>query len=174
MVILIATESALFGTLLATYAYLSFRAREWPMGGIAAPSVTAPLVLAVVLVAASVPMALAVRAVGRDGARAAIVLIALALVVQAVYLAFQVHLYADDLSRFSASANAYGSIYFTLLAVHHAHVGVGILFDLWLLARLPAGLTRYRRAAVSAVALYWYFVSVVGLLVTAAILSPAW
>jgi heme/copper-type cytochrome/quinol oxidase subunit 3 len=174
MVILIATESALFGTLLATYAYLSFRAHAWPMGGIAAPSVTAPLVLAVVLAASSVPMALAVRAVGRDRAGAAIGLIALALVVQAVYLGLQIHLYADDLARFSPRANAYGSIYFTLLAVHHAHVGAGILLDLWLLARLPAGLTRYRRAAVSAVALYWYFVSLVGLLVTATILSPAW
>ena len=75
---------------------------------------------------------------------------------------------------FSAGGSAYGSIYFTLLAVHHAHVGVGVLLDGWLLTRLRGDLTEYRRGAVMAVALYWYFVSLAGLAVTATILIPAW
>ncbi len=45
---------------------------------------------------------------------------------------------------------------------------------LWLLARLSRGLTPYRRTALSAVALYWYFVSIAGLFVTATILSSSW
>jgi heme/copper-type cytochrome/quinol oxidase subunit 3 len=132
-------------------------------------------VLALVLVATSVPMAVASRAAHRGGAgRFVSGPIALALVVQVAYLAFQVHLFTDDLNRFSPSDSAYGSIYFTLLAVHHTHVGVGILLDCWLLARLRGGLTGYRRTAVMAIALYWYFVSLAGLAVTATILSPAW
>ena len=175
MLLLVATESALFGTLLATYAYLRFHDPRWPPPGIAPPSVTAPLVLALVLMATSVPMALASRTARRGGGtRLMIAAIALALVVQAAYLAFQVHLFADDLGRFSPKDSAYGSIYFTLLAVHHAHVGVGVLLDCWLLGRLRGGLTGYRRTAVTAVALYWYFVGLVGLAVTATILSPAW
>jgi heme/copper-type cytochrome/quinol oxidase subunit 3 len=174
MLVLVATESALFGALLATYAYLRFYDPRWPPPGIEPPSVTAPLVLAVVLAATSVPMALASRTARRRTGGLLLTPIALALVVQVAYLAFQVHLYADDLDRFTASGSAYGSIYFTLLAVHHAHVGVGVLLDCWLLARLRGGLTEYRRGAVMAVALYWYLVGVAGLAVTATILSPAW
>jgi heme/copper-type cytochrome/quinol oxidase subunit 3 len=175
MLLLVATESALFGTLLATYAYLRFYDVRWPPPGIAPPSVTAPLVLALVLAATIVPMALASRTARRGGSvRLMVAAIALALVVQVAYLAFQIHLFADDLDRFSPRETAYGSVYFTLLGIHHAHVGVGVLLDCWLLGRLRGGLTRYRRTAVSAVALYWYFVGLVGLAVTATILSPAW
>ena len=174
MLILVATESALFGTLLATYVYLRFQTAVWPPHGVAGPSITAPVVLALVLVASTVPMAFAARAAGRGERRAALLGIACALAVQAVYFGFQIHLYADDLSRFSASRDAYSSIYFTMLAVHHAHVGVGIVGDLWLLARLSRRLTPYRRTAVSVLAFYWYFVSVVGLFVTAAVVSPSW
>jgi len=174
MLILIATESALFGTLLATYVYLRFQTAIWPPHGVAAPSVTAPVVLSLVLVASVVPLAYATRAADRGERRAALAAIFCALVVQAVYLGFQIHLYTDDLARFSPSRDAYSSIYFTVLAVHHAHVGFGILLDLWLLARLSRRLTPYRRTAVSVVAFYWYFVSIVGLFVTAAVVSPSW
>jgi heme/copper-type cytochrome/quinol oxidase subunit 3 len=174
MLTLVATESALFGTLLASYAYLRFHDPAWPPPGVAPPGITAPLVLAVVLVAASAPVALASRTARRGTAGPLMAPIALALVVQAFYLAFQAHLFADDLSRFSPSESAYGSIYFTLLAVHHAHVGVGILLDVWLLGRLRGGRTEYRRTAVTAVVVYWYFVSLAGLAVTATILSPSW
>ena len=119
-------------------------------------------------------MAFAARAANRGDRRAALAGIACALVVQAVYLGFQLHLYADDLDRFRPSTDGYSSIYFTLLAVHHIHVAVGILLDLWLLARLSRRLTTYRRTAVSAIAFYWYFVGIVGLFVTATITSPRW
>ncbi len=46
-----------------------------------------------------------------------------------------------DLSRFSPSDHAYGSIYFLLLGADHAHVALGLLFDVWLLAKLVRGLT---------------------------------
>jgi heme/copper-type cytochrome/quinol oxidase subunit 3 len=174
MVVLVATEAALFGTLLATYAYLRFYDPRWPPPGIAPPSITAPLVLSLVLVATAAPLALASRTARRRNSGPLMLPIALALVVQVAYLAFQAHLFADDLGRFSASGTAYGSIYFTLLAVHHAHVGVGVLLDCWLLERLRGGLTAYRRTAVMAIALYWYFVGIVGLAVTATILVPSW
>jgi heme/copper-type cytochrome/quinol oxidase subunit 3 len=174
MLILVATESSLFGTLMATYVYLRFETAIWPPRGVAAPSVTAPTVLALVLVASSLPMAVAARAAGRGDRRLALAGVACALVVQAVYLGLQVHLYFDDVSRFSPRLDAYSSIYFTLLAVHHIHVGFGILLDVWLLARLSRRLTPYRRTAVSAIAFYWYFVGVVGLLVTATVLYPSW
>jgi cytochrome c oxidase subunit I+III len=174
MLILVATEASLFGTLMASYVYLRFQTPTWPPRGVPEPAVTAPVVLALVLVASSLPMAFAARAAGRGARQAALAGVACGLLVQAVYLGFQVHLYADDLSRFRPSRDAYSSIYYTLLAVHHIHVAMGLLFDLWLLARLSTRLTPYRRTAVSAVAFYWYFVGIVGLLVTATVTSPRW
>jgi cytochrome c oxidase subunit III len=174
MVVLIAAEGALFGTFIGTYVYLSFHASTWPPDGIAAPTVTAPLLLSLLLLASSVPMALAVRAGGRDTPAAVVGWLALAFAIQAVYLGLQIHLFAGDLARFRPQTDAYGSIYFALLGLHHVHVGAGLLLDLWLFLRLPRGITPYRRTALSAVALYWYFVSIAGLLVTATVLSPAW
>jgi heme/copper-type cytochrome/quinol oxidase subunit 3 len=85
----------------------------------------------------------------------------------------QVVSYIDDLHTFSPSTNAYGSIYFTLLGAHHAHVLVGLLLSGWLLARLTGGLTPYRVIAVRAVALYWYVVSLVGVAVVLTQVSPS-
>ena len=174
MLILVATESALFGTLVATYVYLRFEAPAWPPDGVHPPSVTAPLVLALVLVGAAGIVGYAAHAAAGGRRGAALAALAAAFAVQAVYLGFQIHLYAADLDRFSPRLDAYASIYFTLLAVHHAHVGVGLVLDLWLVARIARGLTPYRCTALSAVALYWYFVSIAGLIVTATILSPSW
>ena len=174
MVALIATEGALFGTFIGTYVCLSFHVRTWPPDGIAAPSVTAPLVLSLLLLASTVPMVLAVRTAGRGGVAAGLCWLALAFALQAVYLGLQIHLYADDLGRFSPQTDAYGSIYFALLGLHHVHVAAGLLLDVWLFLQLPRGITPYRRTALSAVALYWYFVAVAGLVVTATVLWPAW
>ena len=173
MALLIATEASLFGTLLATYFYLRFRAAQWPPAGIAAPSVTWPLVLTGVLVVTGIPLWLAVRAV-RAGRRGPAWLLLLgATAVQIAYLAIQIHLFTDDLSKFTPAGSAYGSIYFTLLGAHHFHVLVGILLELWLLLRLASGLTNYRVVFVQAVALYWYFVSFMAILVVAAQISPS-
>jgi heme/copper-type cytochrome/quinol oxidase subunit 3 len=172
--VLVATEAALFGTLIASDLYLRFRTPAWPPAGIRPPDSSLPAVLAVVLLATSIPMALAARSAATGARGRAMALVAGALVVQLGYLAVQAHLYASDLDRFSPSANAYASVYFTLLAVHHAHVALGALADVWLLARLARGLTRYRRTAVGAVALYWHFVNLAGLAVTATILSAGW
>jgi heme/copper-type cytochrome/quinol oxidase subunit 3 len=174
MLILVAAESAIFGTLLASYAYLRFHDTAWPPPGVAPPSVAAPAVLAGVLLLTSLPMGLASRTVRRRLPGPLIGPILVATLVQAAYLVFQIHLFADDLGRFSPRDTAYGSIYFTALAVHHAHVGAGLLVDCWIVTRLRGGLTEYRRSAVMAVALYWHFVNLAGVAVTATILSPAW
>ena len=174
MAIFLCSEAALFGTLIGTYFYLHFTSTEWPQDGIAAPSVALPLALTALLVASCAPMAAASRAAALGRGRAAWWLVAIAVALQAAYLGGQIASYVHDLGEFGPSTNAYGSIYFTLLAVHHAHVGVGVLLDGWLLTRLRGDLTEYRRGAVMAVALYWYFVSLAGLAVTATILIPAW
>jgi heme/copper-type cytochrome/quinol oxidase subunit 3 len=124
-------------------------------------------------VATSIPVLLAVRA-ARDGrGRRAAAMVLLAVAVQCGYLATQIVLYLSDLDKFGPQDTAYGSIYFTLLLVHHVHVLVGILLGLWISARMATGLTAYRLTGMRAIAIYLYFVNVVGVFVTFTQLSPS-
>ena len=173
MVAFIATEATLFGVLFGAYAYLRFQSVRWPPDGIPEPKVLLPIVLALVLAATSVPMALAHAAARRGVARRAQGLIFGALVVQSVYFGVQIHEFARDLDLFTPQRHAYASIYYTLLGAGQAHVAAGLLLNVWLLLRLATGLTRYRLVAVRTIALYWYAVNVITLLVTACVVSAA-
>lgn len=172
MVVFVATEATLFGTIFGTYFYLRFRAVHWPPPGFPEPKVAVPLVLAGVLVATSVPMQLALAAARRAAVARAWFLVLLSLVIQAGYFGMQVHLFGADLDEFTPQDGAYGSIYFTMLGTHHAHVAVGILLDVWLLLRLATGLTGYRLVGLQATVFYWHFVNLLALLVVGAQLSP--
>jgi len=92
---------------------------------------------------------------------------------QGAYFGVQMHEYLSDLDKISASASSYGSIYFTMLGTHHAHVAVGLLLDLWLLGKLLGGLTNYRLVALRVIAIYWYFVSVAGVCVVLTQIYPS-
>jgi heme/copper-type cytochrome/quinol oxidase subunit 3 len=173
MAIFVASEATLFGTLIATYFYLRARSGVWPPKGIEAPSVALPLALTGALLLTTVPMVLSAVTAGRGRRGITWALVALSTLVQGGYLAWQIVLYLDDLGKFSPSDTAYGSIYFTLLGADHAHVLVGILFNVWILARLITGLTNYRVVAVRAVAFFWVFVNINTVLVTLTQVSPS-
>jgi heme/copper-type cytochrome/quinol oxidase subunit 3 len=167
------TEAALFGTLIASYFYLRLQAPEWPPVGVEEPAVALPVLLTGALVLTTAPMLLAGRATARGQRGTAWLLVLAATVVQAGYLAWQAILYFDDLSAFAPDDHAYGSIYFTLLGVHHVHVAIGLVLNVWVLARLAAGLTSYRVLTVRVVALYWLFVNAVAVAVVATQVSAA-
>ena len=173
MAIFVASEATLFGTLIATYFYLRARSGVWPPKGVEAPSVALPLALTGALLLTTVPMVLSAVTAGRGRRGITWALVALSTLVQGGYLAWQIVLYLDDLDKFSPSDTAYGSIYFTLLGADHAHVLVGILFNVWILARLVTGLTNYRVVTVRAVAFFWVFVNVNTVLVTLTQVSPS-
>jgi len=173
MAIFVATEATLFGTMIGTYFYLRFQTPRWPPAGVPDPKVVVPLVLTGVIVLTSGLMQLAFASA--QGGRLGVVRIALttALIVQSGYLAMQLHLYLDDLHRFSPNASAYASIYFTLVGAHHFHVLVGMLLNAWLLLRLLTGITNYRLVALQATTFYWHFVNVLAVVVTLTQISPS-
>jgi heme/copper-type cytochrome/quinol oxidase subunit 3 len=174
MALFLCAEVTLFGTLIATYFYLDFDAPRWPPAGIKAPSVVLPLVATGVLVSISVPLWLASQAARRGLRRQVIALVSVAVAVQVCYLALQVLLFRHDLNHFSPQDTAYGSIYFTLLGAHHAHVILGILLELFVLGFVGLrGLTNYWLIGVTGVALYWYVVNVLAVLVVLTQLSPS-
>ena len=171
MLILIATEATLFGVFVGTYYYLRFRAPVWPPRGTPAPELVTPIALAAVLVLSVLPVVAASRAVARGRLPRTLLALAVAFVVQCGWLAYALHDYGRQLDELDASRNAYSSVYYTLLGAEHAHVALGVLFNAWLLWKLRRGLTLYRLNAVQAVALYWIFVGVVTVVVTAVLLS---
>jgi heme/copper-type cytochrome/quinol oxidase subunit 3 len=173
MLVFVVAESTLFGCLLGSYFYLRFQSVHWPQGGIEAKDPVVPAILVAVLAATSVPMQLASAAGLRGRARAAWLLVVVALVVQAGYFAFEVRDFRADLERFAPQQNAYASIYYTLLGADHAHVALGLLLNLWLVLRLATGLTDHRLTGLRAVALYWHAVNAITVLVALALLSPS-
>lgn len=174
MALFLCSEVALFGTLFGSYFYLESSDKRWPPPGVPRPEVLMPVLATVYLLITLLPVHLAARA-SRSGRRARTVLaIALAMVCQCGYLAWQIVLFTDDLHKFSPQQSAYGSIYFTILAVHHAHVLLGIALDLVLIWQLIArGLTRYWLIAVRNLALYWYVVGALAVFVLFTQISPS-
>jgi len=131
------------------------------------------VVLLGVLLLSLVPVQLAWRSV-REGliGRARVLLVG-ALILQAGYFAMEVHLFDDDLHDFTPHTHAYGSIYYTLLGASHAHVALGLLFNVWLLWKLSRGLTQYRLNGFGAIAFYWLAVGAITTAVTLTTISPA-
>jgi heme/copper-type cytochrome/quinol oxidase subunit 3 len=173
MVLFLCAEVTLFGTILATYFYLDFNSPAWPPADIKAPSVVLPLLATGLLVSTSLPMLLASRAGRAGNSLVAGWLVGFALVVQCCYLAAQILLYRHDLLQFSPQGSAYGSVYFTMLTVHHAHVLLGILLDVWVLWKLWGGLSNYGLIGLRSVALYWHVVNVLAVFVVLTQLSPS-
>lgn len=171
--LLIATEAALFGTMIASYYYLRVQVVEWPPPGIEPTPPEGPLLLAGLLLATSIPIFLGSRAARLGRARGAWLWLALALAVQCIYMAGQVQLFIEDYNKFLPTENAYGSIYYTLVVTHGAHVVVGMLLIAFLIVRLLSGLTSYRLVGVQVVAFYWYFVNLIGIPVVLTQLFPS-
>jgi heme/copper-type cytochrome/quinol oxidase subunit 3 len=172
MALFVATEAVLFGCLVGSYFYLRFRTSPWPPHGVPEPHLTLPLVLTGILVATSALMQLAYSSARRAQLTRARASLGVAALVQAGYVAMQLHLFVHDLHEFPPSRSSYSSIYFTMLGVHHAHVVVGVVLNVWLFLRLLRGLTNYRLNGLQAVTFYWHFVNVVALVVLGAQLSP--
>lgn len=174
MALFLAAEVALFGTLIGSYFYLESGVKAWPPADTPKPEVLLPVLATVYLLVTLIPVHLAARA-SRQGQRVrTVIAVATALLCQCGYLAWQIVLFADDLHKFTPQQSAYGSIYFTMLAVHHAHVLLGLTLDLAVIWQLIArGLTRYWLIAVRNLALYWYVVGGLAVCVLFTQISPS-
>lgn len=172
MLIFASAEATLVGSIVGSYFYLRITTSVWPPPGTPKPALFWPLVLSAVLAATLLPFWGALGRARRGERRRALELLVLATLAQTGYLAFQIHLFDDNLARFAPQQSAYASVYYVLLGAAHAHVVVGLLFDLWLLARLSMRITPYRLAAFEAISLYWLVVVAITLVVVATELSP--
>lgn len=174
MVLFLCSEATLFGTLIGSYFYLNFGSHRWPPPGITPPEIPGPAVATAVLVGTIPLMALAAGAARRGRRGNAVVWVAVALVIQTAYLAAQILLIRHDLLDFTPQGTAYGSVYFTLLIADHAHVLFGLLLSAVVLYKVARhGLTNYWLIGVRGLALYWYVVAAITVVVLFTVLSPS-
>ncbi len=169
----IAIEGTMFAALLATYLYLRGRADTWPLAS-APPDLTFGTLNLLILLASCVPNQLYKKAAERydlAGVRrwlSVSVLFALAFCV--------VRTFEFGALNCRWSDNAYGSIVWTLLGFHTAHLVTDLLDSLVLLALVFTKPVSGRRFAdVSENGVYWYFVVLAWLPIYGAIyLLPRW
>jgi cytochrome c oxidase subunit I len=173
VLMLVLAEGTLLALAVGSYWYLRFRDTQWPPHGIPDPEVLLPLVLTGVLIATAAAVVLAARVAQAGRVSTARGLLAVSLVVQLGYLAAQALLFRHDLLDFGPRDNAYGSAYFMLLALHHAHVVAGVLLSGMLLTRLTGGLTSYRLTGLRAAAVYWCLVSALAVPVVLSQVAPS-
>jgi heme/copper-type cytochrome/quinol oxidase subunit 3 len=165
MMATLATEAALFAYLLFSYYYLASQASgPWPPDGVPALRLALPNTL--VLIASSVCVWWAERAIRRSNRAGATLGLAAGLVLGLVFVIVQLMEWRSK--PFTVASHAYGSLYFTVTGFHVAHVAGGLII---LAALLIWSALRYfhaeRHAPISVGAVYWHFVDVVWLTVFA-------
>jgi heme/copper-type cytochrome/quinol oxidase subunit 3 len=173
---LIATETMLFGALIASYFYIRFKSGPaWPPEGIESPQLELPLIMSAILWASSIPVHIADRGIRAGNIRRLRVGLFAGFVLGAVFLGLQVGIeYPEQLKEFGPTDHAYGSLFFTTTGMHGLHVVGGLLFSLWVQIHAARGIyDEHRHLSVQNFAMYWHFVDIVWVAVLLSLyLSP--
>lgn len=164
MWLFIATELMLFVMLFFSYIYLGASQPEWPPGK--DPSIRYPLILLGILLLSSVTLHIGERGIKRGSTMRLKAGLIATLVLAAVFLFVQRFEYVSHLRDVTPATNAYGSILFTILSFHLAHLVVGMAMLLHVLARAFAGhFSEEKHLAVQNSALYWHFVDAIWIVI---------
>lgn len=159
----ITTEAALFVFLLFSYYYMMVHLGREMMPE-KMPELKLALPNTVILLISSGTAQFAESSIKKNRKALAAILMGITAVLAAVFLAIQLKEWkAKD---YGLQTNAYSSFYFTITGFHMAHVAVGWLGWLVVLAWTLLGYFGGRRTLpVSVVALYWHFVDFVWLFI---------
>lgn len=172
-VIAVMTEATLFGALLAAYFYLRLHSDRWPQSGIERPALLLGGIGLALLLASSVVVWWAERALRADRPGTARLLIALSIAAGLVFLVLQSIDYRDK--HFGVATNAYGTIVYTVTGLHMAHVVAGLLMLSFAWVRIGHRRRPVAERALAIVSLYWHFVDAVWVAVYVSLfLSEHW
>ena len=171
MAFLILTEGSLFAYLFFSYFYLASQSTTpWPPNG--PPDLASASIGTALLLASSGLAWWGERGIAK-GSRARLSIgIVLTIVVGSIFLGIQVHEWSTR--PFGFSSSPYSSLYFVITGFHGAHVVVGLLMLVALVAWNAMGrFSKGWHLQVSVGIVYWHFVDLVWLAVYATLyLSP--
>ena len=165
MYFLIAAESAIFTIFVVAYLFYVGKSLTGPLPQ---DVLHAPIALSVCLLASSVTIHLASRALGAARVKPFLSWWALTIVLGGIFLAGTAHewhhlIYDEGLT---IRTNLFGTTYYSLVGLHAFHVTVGLLGLSTVLLFALAGQVRAEHAErVDVLSLYWHFVDVVWVVV---------
>jgi heme/copper-type cytochrome/quinol oxidase subunit 3 len=150
-------EGTMFAMVAATYFYLRDRVEVWPPPGVDRPGLLWPLATTAFLLAAGVPMWFTDRACARFDRKPLVPALSAAIVLGGLALVTRTAEFRD--LDFKWSEHAYGSIVWTILGLHTAHIAVFTLELAVMLALLLIGPFRPKHFVdVRTTPMYWLFV----------------
>jgi cytochrome c oxidase subunit III len=157
---ILAIETTVFACLVASYFYLRFVAGSWPPGGHEPPDLLLPTVNTFVLLASSVAVWWADRGIEKGDSRRLAIGLAIGIVLAAVFLVLKVVEYSDAPYRWDS--HAYGSIVWTIVGFHSAHVATLVMKTTVVDVLAWRGYFNERRRLGAKVnGIYWHFVVLV-------------
>jgi heme/copper-type cytochrome/quinol oxidase subunit 3 len=168
VLVVIASETAFFGTLLMSYLYLRTGQADWPFAHPSLPRLVVPGINTLILIASAVVAWSAQRASGRGDRPALKFRLMLSLALGLVFIAGQVFEFTrtgmrpDDL--------AFGGVFFALMGFHGLHVLAGQILNGMSAYRLEQGaLDDGLRASIEAGVWFWTYVVAVWIVLFAAL-----
>lgn len=166
MLLFILTEAAMFAAFIASYYYLRFSTDgPWPPASDKLPHRIVPGIGTGILVLSCLPMFLAVRTSRRSRA-VTFPLLVLVTLAGTAFVVLQAVDYMQEYPSSTPSKDAYGSLLFTLTGLHAFHVGIGVLMMLLVLgSQLLRGLKKPQAGATRVMAMYWYFLAVLAVVI---------
>ena len=157
IVLLLTIEATVFGTIIASYYYLRMGEPQWPPAGVPDPELLLTTLNTGVLLASSIPMYLADRAVTRGDLRTLRWGLAVAVALAITFLVLKVVEYSGV--SYAWDDHAYGSIVWLTIGFHSTHVITLVLKTIVMLVLAWRGyFSRQRTLGVQVNGLYWHFV----------------
>lgn len=158
---MIAIETTVFATLVVSYLYLRMGADAWPPEPLPLPELFLPTLNTVILLASSGAMVWADRGIKEGEQRQLAVGLTVGIAMALIFLALKAYEYLHHVG-FRWDDHAYGSIVWTIVGFHSAHVMALVLKTVVVATLAWKGyFTEDRRLAVSVNGIYWHFVVII-------------
>ncbi|MCW5978495.1 MAG: heme-copper oxidase subunit III [Bryobacteraceae bacterium] len=156
----LAIESVVFGSLIASYLYMRMGEVQWPPPGTAEPKLLLPTIYTAILLASSIPVYWGDSGIERNDARALRWGMLIGIAMALGFLALKAIEYSDI--DYFWNSHAYGSIVWAISGFHALHVLSLVLKTIVIDILAWRGyFNAERRLGVTINGIYWHFVVVV-------------